>query len=163
VVQTNRILVYLCSDVSTVNMERCRPGMKQIFTFHSFRKDSSPRHASQLFPWNCVGLAHLMGAPIAELQKMQSTSPTTLFTVKNLTYFHFVKRNFCSFLRGHYTMRLHAIWRDIWSIIWNKILWHVKPLLGNGMWNELPRRQTLDKRSVAKLRNSVTINCSYNL
>lgn len=49
-VHTNKILMYLCSDVSTVNMERYRPGMKQIFTFHRFRKDSSIRHASKLFP-----------------------------------------------------------------------------------------------------------------
>jgi hypothetical protein len=29
-----------------------------------------------------------------------------------------------------------------------------------GMWNELPRRLTLDKRSVAKLRNSGTRLCN---
>ena len=41
-----------------------------------------------------------------------------------------------------------------------KIEIYVKPLLGNGMWNELQRRQTLDKQSVAKLRNSGTRLCS---
>jgi hypothetical protein len=34
-----------------------------------------------------------------------------------------------------------------------KIMSHTNPLLGNKMLNELSRRQTLDKQSVAKLRN----------
>jgi hypothetical protein len=42
----------------------------------------------------------------------------------------------------------------------NAPVWHVNPLLGNEMLNELPRRQTLDKQSVAKLRNSGTRLCN---
>jgi hypothetical protein len=40
------------------------------------------------------------------------------------------------------------------------ILWHVNPLLGYEMLNELLRRQTLNKQSVAKLHNNRTRLCN---
>jgi hypothetical protein len=40
------------------------------------------------------------------------------------------------------------------------ILLHVYPLLGNGLVNKFPRRQILDKQSVARSRNNRTNVCS---
>jgi hypothetical protein len=40
------------------------------------------------------------------------------------------------------------------------VMCHVNPLLGNELLNELPRGQTFDKQSVAKLRNNSTVLCN---
>lgn len=57
---TNKILVYLCNDVSTVNMERYRPGVKQILTFHRFRKIVILDMPQSSLPENCVLAVHIL-------------------------------------------------------------------------------------------------------